>query len=160
AQRQNAHQELVTVADRSGVAQTDEEQLAEDLRKWLKATTEAIRREQEGLKEWRVLGTVLEGGTGEGVKNKNQQHRQNALVLGPALSAEEVGDAMAELARYEESIPRLATQVDSAAQELANVQGQISAYEDRPVSVSDAEEELRTAEEELANIRLLDDTLE
>src|SRR5437867_11953339 len=36
SQRQNAHQELMTVAGHCGVAQTEEEQLAEDLRQWLK----------------------------------------------------------------------------------------------------------------------------
>jgi len=50
--------------------------------------------------------------------------------------------------------------MESAAQELANVQSQIHNYEVRPISVAEAEEELKAAEEELANIRLLDSTLE
>src|SRR4030095_11092127 len=48
----------------------------------------------------------------------------------------------------------------AAGQELANVQGQIHNYETRPTSVSDAEEELRMAEDELAKIRQLSETLE
>jgi uncharacterized protein YhaN len=67
---------------------------------------------------------------------------------------------MPDLAQYEASAAELASRVESAGRELANVQGQIHNYEVRPTSVSDAEEALETAEEELTNIRLLDDTLE
>jgi uncharacterized protein YhaN len=57
-------------------------------------------------------------------------------------------------------MPQLTSQLETAGQELANVQGQIHNYETRPASVADAEEELRIAEEELSKIRLLSETLD
>jgi hypothetical protein len=160
AQRQNAHQELLTVAEHAGLPETEEEQLAENLRRWLHATTNEIRDLQEGLKEWLELDTVLEGKTFQEFKEKVQLHREHALVLGSGFSSEELTHGMANLAHYEATVGDLAVEVDATSQELANIQGQIHSYEERPVSVSDAEEELRTAEEELAHLRTLDDTLE
>src|SRR2546428_11621387 len=49
---------------------------------------------------------------------------------------------------------------NSATNEPNDIQSHNPSYEEQSVSVSDAEEELRIAEEELANIRMLDDTLE
>ncbi|HTC78204.1 MAG TPA: hypothetical protein VK657_06270, partial [Terriglobales bacterium] len=159
-QRENAQQELVTVAERCGVPPAPEEQLAEGLHHWLNATTEEIRAEQQGVEKWRELDTLLEGRTLQEFQAKVQEHRENALLLGSPFSSAELSEAWSNLEQYEAEIAELVLHADSAAQELANVQGQIRGYEERSVSVSDAEEELRLAEEELVNIRMLDDTLE
>src|SRR5262249_55837344 len=100
-QRQNAHQELVTVAGHCGLPEVNEEQLAEDLRRWLHDTTQAIRAELEGLKEWRELDTLLEGRTLQEFKEKVQLHREHALVLGSGFSAGELGDAIGNLGELE-----------------------------------------------------------
>src|SRR5437773_2047301 len=159
-QRETAQQELATVAERCGVPLAPEDQVAEDLHHWLNATTEEIRVEQQGIEKWRELDTLLEGRTLQEFQAKVQQHRENALLLGSPFSSAELSGARSNIEQYEAQIPELEAHADSCAQELANVQGQIRSYEERPVSVSDAEEELRIAEEELANIRMLDDTLE
>src|SRR2546428_10128574 len=49
---------------------------------------------------------------------------------------------------------------NSATNEPNDIQSHNPSYEDHSVPVSHAEEEFRIAEEELANIRMLDDTLE
>src|SRR5438034_439582 len=159
-QRENAHQELVTVAEHCGVPLAPEDELAENLHHWLKTTTEEIRVEQQGIEKWRELDTLLEGRTLQEFQAKVQQYRENALLLGSPFSSAELSEAWSNLEQYEAEIAELALHADSAAQELANVQSQIRGYAERSVSVSDAEEELRLAEEELANIRMLDDTLE
>ncbi len=159
-QRENAQQELVTVAEHCGVPLAPEDKLAEDLHHWLNATTEEIRVELQGIEKWRELDTLLEGRTLQEFQAKVQQHRENALLLGSPFSSAELSEAWSNLEQYEAEIAELALHADSAAQELANVQSQIRGYEERSVSVSDAEEELRLAEEELVNIRMLDDTLE
>src|SRR5436309_1636694 len=159
-QRENAQQELVTGAEHCGVPLAPEEQLAEDLHHWLNATTEEIRVEQQGIEKWRELDTLLERRTLQEFQAKVQEHRENALLLGSPFSSAELSEAWSNLEQYEAEIAELVLHADSAAQELANVQGQIRGFEERSVSVSDAEEELRLAEEELVNIRMLDDTLE
>ena len=57
-------------------------------------------------------------------------------------------------------MPELTGELEVAGQELANIQGQIHNYETRPTSVSDAEEELRIAEDQLSRLRLLSESLE
>src|SRR5436190_14351014 len=159
-QRETAQQELATVAERCGVPPAPEEQLAEGLHHWLNATTEEIRAEQQGIEKWRELDTLLEGRTLQEFQAKVQEHRENALLLGSPFSSAELSEARSNLEQYEAQIPELEAHADWGAQELAYVQGQIRSYAEHPVSVSDAEEELRIAEEKLANIRMLDDTLE
>ncbi len=159
-QRENARQQLVTVAEHCGVPLAPEDQLAQDLHHWRNATTEEIRIEQQGLERWRELDTLLERLTLQEFQAKVQEYRENALLVGSPFSSAELSEAWSNLEQYEAEIAELALHADSAAQKLADVQGQIHSYEEQSVSVSDAEEELRTAEEELANIRMLDDTLE
>src|SRR5436309_4212552 len=159
-QRENARQELVTVAEHCGVPLAPEDQLAQDLHHWRNATTEEIRVEQQGLEKWRELDTLLEGLTLQEFQAKVQQHRENALLLSSPFSSAELSEARSNIEQYEAQIPELAAHADWGAQEVAYVPGQIRSYAEHPVSVSDAEEELRIAEEKLANIRMLDDTLE
>src|SRR5881296_290427 len=159
-QRENARQELVTVAEHCEVPLAPEDQLAQDLNHWRNASTEEIRVEQQGIEKWRELDTLLEGLTLQEFQAKVQQHRENALLLGSPFSSAELSEAWSNLEQYEAEIAQLEVLSDSAAQDLTNVQDQIRSYVERSVSVSDAEEELLIAEEELANIRMLDDTLE
>ncbi len=160
AQWENARGALVAVAVRCGIASTEEAGLPEYLGDWLKETSQAIRVRLEGLEEWRELDTLLEGRMLQEFKSKVQQQRENVFLLGSAFSFDELAAAIPNLAQYEANVAEIANRVESAGQELANVQGQIRNYEERPTSVSDAEEELRTAEDELAKIRRMDDALE
>src|SRR6266566_2145647 len=73
-QRENAHQELVTVAEHCGVPLAPEDELAENLHHWLKTTTEEIRVEQQGIEKWRELDTLLEGRTLQEFQAKVQQY--------------------------------------------------------------------------------------
>src|SRR5262249_25519711 len=140
---ENAHQELVILAEHRGVPLAPEDQLAEDLHQWINATTEEIRVEQQGIEKWRELDTLLEGRTLQEFQAKVQEYRENALLLGSRFSSAELSHAWSHIEQYEAQIPELAASIDSGAQELADVQGQIRSYEERSVSVSDAEEELR-----------------
>jgi exonuclease SbcC len=127
---------------------------------WLSTTSKTIRKQQTASEEWRELDTLLAGRSLQEFKEKAQQHRENALMAGSAFSGDELRDGMLNLAMYEANMPELTGQLETAGQELANLQGQIHNYETRPTSVSDAEEDLRVAEEELARIRQLHETLE
>lgn len=159
-QRQNAYDGMVVVAERCGISTDDEGLLAQDLHAWLNETTQEIQMQREGLEQWRELDTLLEGRTLPEFKAKVQLHHDNALILSSAFSEDELREAMPNLDQYEATVADLGSQTELASQELANIQGQIRHYEGRTTSVSDAEEELKAAEEGLAKIRLLDETLE
>ena len=150
----------MAVAVRCGIASTEAAELPEHLGDWLKETSQAIHVRLDGLEEWRELDTLLEGRMLQEFKSKVQQQRENVFLLGSAFSFDELAAAIPNLAQYEANVAEIANRVESAGQELANVQGQIRNYEERPTSVSDAEEELRAAEGELAKIRRMDDALE
>jgi hypothetical protein len=160
SQWESAKRGLLAVAERCGITPNEDAELSEQLRQWLEATSQSIHARLEGLEEWRELDTVLEGRTLPEFKSKVQQQRENVFFLGSAFSFDELAEAIPNLAHYEANISEVATRVESAGQELANTQGQIRNYEERPTSVSDAEEEVRTAEEELFKIRRMDDALE
>jgi len=159
-QRENAKQGLLAAAARCEIAGNEESPVSESLLEWLSSTSKTVRKQQEAYEEWRELDTLLEGRTLQEFKEKAQQHRENALIAGAAFSGDELHEAMLNLAKHEANLPELTTQLEIAGQELANLQGQIHNYETRPTSVSDAEEDLRAAEDELARIRQLSETLE
>jgi uncharacterized protein YhaN len=159
-QRQNAKQGLFAAAELCGLIPDAEAPLSEALLQWMSVTSKTIRKQQDALAEWRELDTMLEGRSLQEFKEKAEQHRESALVLGSAFSGDELREAMPHLAEYEANMPHLTSQLDAAGQELANLQGQIHNYETRPTSVSDAEEELRAAEEELSKVRSLSETLD
>jgi uncharacterized protein YhaN len=159
-QRDNARQALLDAAARCEIPVADEVPLSESLLEWLSATSKTIRKHQEASEGWRELDTLLEGRTVKEFKEQAQQHRENALIAGSAFSGDELRVAMMSFEKHEARMPELTRELETAGQELANVQGQIHNYESRPTSVSDAEEELRVAEDELSRIRLLSDTLE
>jgi len=159
-QRENARQGLFAAAARCEILGDEESPVSESLMEWMSRTSKTIRKQQEAYEEWRELDTLLEGRTLQEFKEKAQQHRENALIAGSAFSSDELHEAMLNFEKHEAHMPELTSQLEISGQELANLQGQIHNYETRPTSVSDAEEELRAAEDELARIRQLSETLE
>jgi DNA repair exonuclease SbcCD ATPase subunit len=159
-QRENAKAGLFEAAAKCEITGEDELPVSETLLEWMSNTSKTIRKQQQAYEEWRELDTLLEGRTLQEFKEKAQQQRENALIAGSAFSGDELREAMLSIAKHEASLPELTSQLEAAGQELANIQGQIRSYETKPSSVSEAEEELRMAEDELAKIRQLSDTLD
>lgn len=155
-ERRAAEERIGQVAHRCGVVAEDLQSRCAGLESWRAARRAALARQESSLREWAELEQLLAGRTHEALASATdvleRRARELAAGLDPqAVAADRADDA--ELERREKAV-RIA---DSALEKL-RVEIQLRA-QSMP-RVSELEESLREAEDELECVQRLETTLE
>jgi DNA repair protein SbcC/Rad50 len=156
-----ARTELLAVAVACGATGVDglsEDQLVDQLRRWLDTRDRNRDAHEIAREEWRELQHLLDGSTLDELRAEAQQLDGRRVELEAGLPAALVGqldlgvDAATTLGSLRQEARRLGA-------DLASARGDLAARAERVVPVADTEEALAAARTELARVRRLEDTL-
>lgn len=155
-----AAQALRQAASHCEVLGESENDLAVGLQQWARSRSEALHQHERKLAEWTELERLLDGKSLEHlereVASKHDEMRRYADKFTPA----EIDAVPVEERTSPEILTSCKEGLDRVRGDLAHLQGQISERQAGLPSVAEAEETLELAEQELARVRCLEESLQ
>lgn len=154
--RESARDRLYAAAGACGLnPDLPTDQLTTDLGEWVSDQDQATREAGEAKAAWAELQALLRGTTLEEMSQRVSDIRErlgaDSLEGPPGIeNANELDDAIEETAR----------QVREAAEQAAELEGQLRQFLASAPSVAEAEEELRAAQGRLEQVKTLEETLD
>ncbi len=146
------------IAAKCGVAGEDIERLVRELEEWREARAASLAEQQKAREDWARLESLLDGRSIEEMQTEAIRRREIAESL-----AEDAGEDPAAVileTDVEAQLAQLRQSLEQVSAEAARLKGQVDEQARRLPSVSEAEEELASAQRQLDKIRQLDNTLE
>lgn len=157
--RATAAQVLRQAASRCGVRGESEDDLAMGLQQWARSRSEVLRQHEKKLAEWTELERLLDGKSLKDLERdvaaKHDEMRRSADKFTPA----EINAVPAEERTSPGILASRQEELDRVRGDLAHLQGQIAERQAALPSVAEGEETLELAEQELARVRCLEESL-
>ena len=144
-------------ASKCGVAGEDVERLVSRLEEWQERRAASLEEQQKAREDWARLESLLDGQTLEEMHTEAIRRHDTATrlseIAGEAISAIILeGDVEGQLSRLRQSL-------EQKSGDAERLKGQVEEQARRLPIVSEAEEELASAEQNLERVRRLDHTL-
>lgn len=152
----DAEQSLREAAAGAGIAGEDPEELCHGLKAW---QIRALKAHQKALADWAELQALLAGRTLEAIEGEAKRKRNAVESRTAGLDPGQVS-AQSLAPDLDDRLARLRSEVEQTDRDAERVQGQLRERTRTLPSVSEAEEEVERAREELDRVRRLKDTIE
>ncbi len=152
----DAEQSLREAASGAGIAGEDPEGLCHGLKAW---QIRALKAHRKALADWAELQALLAGRTLEEIEGEAKRKRNVVESRTAGLDPGQVS-AQSLAPDLDDRLARLRSEVEQTDRDAERVQGQLRERTRTLPSVSEAEEEVERAREELDRVRRLKDTIE
>jgi hypothetical protein len=157
-QRQAAKEKLFAAARSCGAAADTPEQAVELLTEWERERGSRVAQLVDDQNEWSRLQVLLDGRTLDELTDLAAAANEKAVGLAAAVTAAEL--AAVDPATAADALPALREDAAEARNCAATADGEFRQFSATVPSVSEAEEALDAANDELARVRELEETLQ